>query len=71
MTFLLVVVIIYSRRLQMWAFPSGINLEQFVILPGYTVLKNVVYRQRCLCVAILIACVWTAQSYTHFVYFMG
>lgn len=44
----------------MWAFPSGINLEQFVILPGYAVLKNVVYRQRCLCIAILIACVWAA-----------
>lgn len=44
MTFLIVMVLhlIFYRKLQMWAFPSGINLEQLVILPGYTVLKNVV-----------------------------
>lgn len=67
MTFLLVMVryLIYYRKLQMWAFPSGINLEQLVILPGYTVLKNVVCSERCLCIAILITCVWTAQSYIH------
>lgn len=54
----------------MWAFPSGINLEQLVILPGYTVVKNVVYRERCLCIAMLITCVWTAQSYIHIWYIL-
>lgn len=53
----------------MW-FLSGIKLEQLVILPGYTVLKNVVYRERCLCIAILITCVWTAPSYRHILYIL-